>query len=69
VGLRLRNPSTPKGYQLEVLIDLDIMSKMNKLLPIVGGRILLKEIHETYIRLIVENCGLTPHYLKRTRKI
>jgi hypothetical protein len=52
--LRLRNPSTPNGYQLEVLIDLDRMSKMNKLLTIVGGRILLKEIHETYIKLIVE---------------
>jgi hypothetical protein len=56
--LRLRNPATPKGYQMEVLFDLDIMPKMNKLLAIVGGKILLKEIHKTYIRLIVEkNAG------------
>jgi hypothetical protein len=30
------------------------MPRMDKLLPIVGGRILLKELHETYVRLIVE---------------
>jgi len=43
---------------MEVLIDPDRMSRMNKLLAIVGGRILLKEIHETYIKLILEKTAV-----------
>ncbi|MBW1718144.1 MAG: hypothetical protein JRJ43_01085 [Deltaproteobacteria bacterium] len=48
------------GYKVETLIDYETLSKMKKLLKIVGGRILLKESHCTFVRLIIEK-GLNTH--------
>ncbi|MCD4754705.1 MAG: hypothetical protein K8R75_02730 [Deltaproteobacteria bacterium] len=48
------------GYKMETLIDYETLSKMKKLLKIVGGRILLKESHCTFVRLIIEK-GLNTH--------
>ncbi len=42
---------------MEVLIDLETLPKMNRLLGIVGGKVLLKEGHESYVRLIVEKAS------------
>ncbi len=54
VGLRFRNPDTPAGYKIEVLIDGETLPKMLKLLKVTGGQILFQQKEETYIRLIVE---------------
>jgi len=42
------------GYRMEILIDYETLPKMKKLLNVVGGRILLKEAHYTFVRLIIE---------------
>jgi hypothetical protein len=42
------------GYRMETLIDYEILPKMKKLLNIVGGRILSKEFHYNFIRLVIE---------------
>ena len=42
------------GYRMEALIDYETLPKMKKLLKVVGGRILLKEVHCTFVRLIIE---------------
>jgi len=42
------------GYKMETLIDYETLSKMKKLLKIVGGRILLEESYCTFVRLIIE---------------
>ena len=47
------------GYKMETLIDYETLSKMKKLLKIVGGRILLKESHCTFVRLIMTQVLVT----------
>jgi len=54
VGLRLRDPGTPKGYRMEVFINDETHPKMTRLLDIVGGRILDEERGEGWVRLVVE---------------
>ncbi len=55
VGLRFRNPFTPKGYIVDVKIDSNVFPKMKKLISILDLRILLLDQSSNYVRLVLTN--------------
>ena len=54
VGLRFKDPKTPAGYRIEVFLRPDTMPKMEKLLSIVGGKIIFRDDQKDFIHLVVE---------------
>jgi len=55
VGLRFRNPFTPKGYIMDVKIDRDVLPKMEKLISILDLSILLLDQSPNRVRLLITN--------------
>ncbi len=55
VGLRFRNPFTPRGYIVDVQIDAEVLPKMKKLISILGLSVLLLDKTSKSVRLIITN--------------
>ena len=55
VGLRFRNPFTPKGYIIDVRIDSSVLPKMKKLISILDLDILLLDQSSNRVRLLLTN--------------
>jgi len=55
VGLRFRNPFTPKGYIMDVKIDSNVLPKMEKLISILGLNVLLLDQFSDQVRLLLTN--------------
>lgn len=54
VGLRLRNPDTPAGFRMEVLIMIETLPKMRQLLEIVGGRTVEEKLYSGFVKMVIE---------------
>ncbi|NDY42936.1 hypothetical protein G3N55_08790 [Dissulfurirhabdus thermomarina] len=52
--MRFRDPKTPTGYRMEVLLRPDTLPKMRRLLEIVDGRIVAEDHAGDHVRLVVE---------------
>lgn len=52
--MRFRDPKTPVGDKIEVFIRPETITKMKKLLSIVGGKIIFEKKERDYVHLIIE---------------